>query len=99
MKAQSFLNKALTNMESRAALYDSPGGERSMCKTVEMFNALCDTDITDEQGWLFMTILKIVRAQQGEFSSDSYEDGAAYFSLAGEAAYDMSIARTRWNRY
>jgi hypothetical protein len=42
--------------------------------------------MTEEQGWLFMALLKMVRSQQGELRMDSYEDGAAYFALAGEAA-------------
>jgi hypothetical protein len=42
--------------------------------------------MNETQGWLFMAILKAVRSQQGGYRSDNYEDGAAYFSLAGEAA-------------
>ena len=33
-----------------------------------------------------MALLKAVRSQQGDYRADSYEDGAAYFALAGEAA-------------
>lgn len=72
-------------MEDRATTYDAEG-ERSMSKTVTMFNTLTENEITEEQGWLFMALLKTVRAQQGNFKSDNYEDGAAYFGLAGEAA-------------
>lgn len=92
MKAQSFLDQALTHMQDRSETYDSPDGERSMGKTVEMFNTLCETNVTEEQGWLFMAILKMVRAQQGEFKADSYEDGCSYFALAGEAASDVERA-------
>jgi hypothetical protein len=42
--------------------------------------------MTEEQGWMFMSILKMVRSQQGNFKLDNYEDGAAYFALAAEAA-------------
>lgn len=31
-------------------------------------------------------LLKATRSQQGSYRADSYEDGAAYFALAGEAA-------------
>jgi len=41
---------------------------------------------TEEKGWLFMVLLKIVRSQQGDFKLDNYEDGGAYFGLMGEAA-------------
>ena len=33
-----------------------------------------------------MALLKAVRSQQGAYRADSYEDGAAYFALMGEAA-------------
>src|SRR5690606_3707051 len=61
-------------------------GERSMCATVEAFRAITGIRVTQEQGWLFMALLKAVRSQQGDYRADSYEDGAAYFALAGEAA-------------
>lgn len=73
-------------MKDRAATYDKPEGERSMGATVEAFNAVTGHQLTEEQGWLFMALLKAVRSQQGGYRADSYEDGAAYFALAGEAA-------------
>ncbi len=84
--APQILKTAIGHMEERAATYDQPQGERSMGKTVTMFNALTGNTLTDEQGWLFMACLKMVRAQQGGYRADSYEDGAAYFALAGESA-------------
>ena len=79
---------AANHMRERASSYDAPQGERSMGKTVQMFNALIGSGkyITTEQGWLFMVILKLVRCQQGEFNLDNYEDLAAYAALAAEAA-------------
>lgn len=84
--APQILRTAIGHMEERAATYDQPQGERSISKTVTMFNILTGAGLTDEQGWLFMTCLKMVRAQQGRYRADSYEDGAAYFALAGESA-------------
>ena len=86
MKAPNFLQAGLDAMQQRAATYDKPEGERSMSATVEAFRAITGHAITEEQGWLFMAILKAVRSQQGNYSADSYVDGAAYFGLAGEAA-------------
>lgn len=76
-------------MQDRAATYDKPEGERSMSATVAAFNAVTGDGVmnTEERGWLFMQLLKAVRSQQGEFRADSYEDGASYSGLAGEAAY------------
>lgn len=86
MTAQNILKKAAQHMQDRAATYDRPEGERSMGATVQAFNAITGHDLTEEQGWLFMALLKAVRSQQGAYRADSYEDGAAYFALMGEAA-------------
>lgn len=85
--AHSILQAASKHMQDRATTYDKPAGERSMGATVEAFRAITGHRLTEEQGWLFMALLKAVRSQQGEFRADSYEDGAAYFALAGEAAH------------
>lgn len=84
--AASFLRAGLRHMEDRAATYDRPDGERSMGAAVSAFEAVSGVRLTEEQGWLFMALLKAVRSQQGAYRADSYEDGAAYFALAGEAA-------------
>lgn len=86
MSAHDILQAAAGHMKDRAATYDKPEGERSMGATVEAFKAVTGHHLTEEQGWLFMALLKAVRSQQGAYRSDSYEDGAAYFALAGEAA-------------
>ena len=90
-RASSILQTAAQHMQDRAATYDQQGGERSISKTVAMFNTLTGVGLTDEQGWLFMVCLKMVRAQQGRYRADSYEDGAAYFALAGESAAQERI--------
>ena len=86
MKASEFLFSAMDHMKDRAKTYDSPWGERSMKKTVDLFNALTGLGLSEEEGWKFMICLKLTRSEQGEFKADSYEDGAAYFALAGESA-------------
>lgn len=85
-KAPDILTAALSHMQDRAATYDKPEGERSMPATVAAFNALTGHNLTAEQGWLFMTVLKLCRTQQGGLRPDNYEDGAAYFALMGEQA-------------
>lgn len=84
--AHSILEAAGGHMRDRAATYDKPEGERSMGATVDAFRAITGHKLTEEQGWLFMQLLKAVRSQQGAYRADSYEDGCAYVSLAGEAA-------------
>ena len=81
------LKAAAGHIGDRASTYDAPQGERSMAKTVAMFNALRGEDVlTEEDGWMLMAILKIVRSQQGNFKLDNYEDLAAYAALAAECA-------------
>ena len=98
MKAHEFLEAGIGHMKDRAATYDAPSGERSMEKTVEMFNSLLGDKLreplTEEDGWNFMQILKLVRSKQGDFKADNYEDGAAYAGLAGEAAAKSSAKIT-----
>lgn len=88
MNAQDILEAGIGHMMDRAATYDKPQGERSMAATVEAFRAVSGVAMTEEQGWLFMLLLKAVRSQQGAYRADSYEDGVAYFALAGECAYN-----------
>lgn len=87
MKAHQILEAGLGHMKDRSATYDKPVGERSMGATVDAFRAITGHDLTEEQGWLFMGLLKMVRSQQGGFRADNYEDLAAYAGLQGEAAW------------
>lgn len=86
VNAIDVLANAHGHLVERAKTYDNDDGERSVPKCVEAFNAITGHKITSEQGWLFLALLKAVRSQQGAFKMDSYEDGAAYFALAGEQA-------------
>lgn len=85
IKAYDICQQAIDTMRERGKTYDKQE-ERSMGKTVAAFNALTGHSLTEEQGWLFMVMLKMARAQQGEYKHDNYLDGTAYFALAGEAA-------------
>ena len=73
-------------MQDRAQTYDKPEGERSIPLVMQLFNMIRGRDLTAEEGWLIMVLLKIVRANQGEFKLDSFEDLAAYAALYGEEA-------------
>lgn len=84
--ANYFIDQAKKHMVDRAESYDNEEGERSMLSTVRAFSDITGICMTEEHGWLFMGVLKMVRSQQGKFKSDNYEDGCAYFGLAGEAA-------------
>ena len=83
--ATDLLQAASDQIEDRAAERDTEA-ERSMCSTVNAFNAIYGTNLTEEQGWMFMVFLKAARAKGGNIRIDDYVDGSAYFALAGEAA-------------
>ena len=83
--ATDLLQSAYDQIGDRAAERDTET-ERSMYATVNAFNALYGTNLTEEQGWMFMVFLKAARAKGGRVRVDDYVDGSAYFALAGEAA-------------
>lgn len=89
MHAADFLQCGINHMRDREKTYDAAGGERSMGKTVSMFNSLYGLELTEQQGLAFMCLLKIVRTSQGAFRSDNYEGLAAYAGLMGESAQDQ----------
>lgn len=103
MKAYEFLEAGIGHMKDRAATYDAPTGERSMEKTVAIFNELLAeklrSPLTEEDGWNFMEILKLVRSKQGKFKADSYEDRAAYAGLAGEAAAKGEVSLSEYRSF
>lgn len=71
-------------MQERAAQRDV-AQERSMAKTVALFHTLYGIDLTEEHGWAFMLLLKLVRATTGPVDEDSMVDAAAYCALMAEA--------------
>jgi hypothetical protein len=85
-QASEILRTAMNHLIERGITYDAKGGERSMSKVVQMFNTYKGSNLSVEDGWMFMVLLKMVRCSQGEFKLDNYEDGSAYFALAGEEA-------------
>jgi len=86
INAANILTYAQDEMQDRSKTYDKPEGERSMAATVKAFGAITGVAMTEQQGWQFMEVLKMVRSNQGRYKLDSFIDGAAYAALAGEAA-------------
>lgn len=84
--APTILTDAAATINQRAQQRDQIA-ERSMKRTVETFNALTGSDITEEQGWLFMVCLKLARSTNGRtYHRDDFIDAAAYVALAAETA-------------
>lgn len=85
MTAEAILHAASEAIRDRSATRDHDG-KKSMTITVDQFNKLADTELTEREGWLFMACVKMGRSQQGAFHVDDYIDAASYIALAGEAA-------------
>lgn len=85
LTAQAFCARAIELMQQRGKDYDK-GQERSMGKTVEIFNLYTGKGLTEAEGWLMQQILKDVRQwQTPNFHRDSAEDCVAYAALKAEA--------------
>lgn len=86
--AVDILRSSALAIEDRAASRDCPDGERSMLRCVETFNRLTGHNLSERDGWVFMTTLKLSRAQSAlencALNPDDYIDGAAYLALALE---------------
>jgi hypothetical protein len=79
------LKSAIQTLFARGELYDTASrGERSMGRIVAAFNAISGRDITEHEGWMFMVLLKLTRANSTPGHRDSYIDAAAYVALMGE---------------
>ena len=84
VSAHKVLLAAAGHLEDRAVTYDNAQGERSIPLVIELFNKIRGKDLTPADGWLIQVLLKIVRANQGDFKLDNFEDLAAYAALRGE---------------
>ena len=81
------LQSAFNTIHQRAADRDVKQ-ERSMAATVKAFNAIHGTNLTESQGWSFMTLLKMKRSFTGDvFRDDDFVDEAAYTALRAESRY------------
>lgn len=65
---------------------DLEDGERTIPRCVVAFNSITGHDLSNEDGWLFMQILKMCRSLQGSYKYDDYRDGVGYAALRAEEA-------------
>jgi hypothetical protein len=90
MDAIQILEKAAETIRERGKTYDPNGErERSMGQIVAMFNIATGHNLTEQQGWLFMQLLKIVRANMNTTPhQDSLLDLVAYSALGAECVLE-----------
>lgn len=84
--ADYFLNKAVEILKERGKERDMEK-ERSMARIVSVYNVLTDQQMSVEDGWKFMAILKLVRIQIKPHE-DGFLDVLGYISLWGEEAFN-----------
>lgn len=83
--AAEIVQSAADAISQRGTLRDNAAGERSMKRAVDAFNGLLGRPaLTEQEGWLFMCVLKMARATAGKHHLDDYTDLAGYAGLAGE---------------
>lgn len=88
MKPERILKEAALTLQQRGVERDTPNGERSMQRAVEIFRAITDIDLTERQGWTFMLALKMARMTRGKPNPDHFVDLAGYAALLGECALE-----------
>ena len=86
--AEGFLHEAAKILANRGKTYDNPVGERSMVKTVALFNTRTGKNLTEAEGWIFLGYLKDVRQDSaGGAHYDSAIDRVNYSLLEAEARF------------
>jgi len=90
--AADLLISAAEIIDQRGKRRDTSKGERSMSLTVKMFNARFGAEITESQGWAFMSCLKHARMAAGKFNEDDYLDAVAYEALHAECVINAQKA-------
>jgi hypothetical protein len=94
MSAADYLVSADAVMRQRGKSYDKnqQKKERSMEQIVKAFNAVTGLQLTVEQGWNFMMVVKMVRLNNSpNWHSDSAIDLIAYGSLLAESGGSKSV--------
>lgn len=86
-----FLRQAADTLDERGKQYDASGSERSMEKTVAIFNMLTGNSLTTAEGWQFMKVLKDVRlwSNTTEVHVDSIVDNLGYTALLAEETISL----------
>lgn len=86
-----YLRQAADTLDERGKQYDATGSERSMEKTVAIFNMLTGNSLSTAEGWQFMKVLKDVRlwSNTTEVHADSIVDNLGYTALLAEETISL----------
>jgi len=85
---EDYLINATEKVRDRGEEYENgSSNERSMAATVTAFNAISGSMMSEQEGWLFMQVLKSVRlhTNPSSYHEDSAVDKIAYAALEAES--------------
>lgn len=82
--AQTILKMVGETLNDRSNQRDLEA-ERSMARTIKMFNTLHGTNLTEAQGWTLLALLKMVRGSTGKLRPDDFIDLIGYCALLTES--------------
>lgn len=87
--ATDFLRRAAELQDARAAEYDQEGGERSAGKIAQAFNAITGHNLSEQDVWMLLVVLKQVRFYNNPAKKhrDSVEDLVSYAALFAESVF------------
>ena len=85
-RIEEIMDDAKSTISDRGKERDMPDGERTIPRCVTAFNAITGYTLSNEDGWLFMQVLKQCRSKQGKYKYDDFRDGIGYAALRAEEA-------------
>jgi hypothetical protein len=88
-QAAEMLTRSADLLVERGKRYDKADGTSSMDRAVAALNTITGHNLTEDEGWMLMLLLKLSRATaKAGYHADSYEDAAAFVGL-------MAVARSK----
>ena len=84
MKYDHYIDEAKSLIQERGLTYGLP--THTAIRVSKLWSAWLEYDITPEDYFMLMVLLKIARLQETHDHSDSIQDGIAYLGLFGQAA-------------
>lgn len=85
------LREAAADIHKKAGLSAGQTGDKLMVRAINSFNAMTGHNLSEREGYVFMSLLKMAKTQVAEDNAEEaaqadYISTAAYVALAGEAA-------------
>ena len=85
-RIEEIIDDVKKTISDRGKERDMEDGERTIPRCVTAFNSITGYTLSNEDGWLFMQLLKMCRSAQGAYKYDDFRDGIGYAALRAEEA-------------